>query len=265
MALIDWEMVQGTASWYQKRTGIPTASMFDRVMTPKKMELAAGRKKYACRLLAERILNWQADSLDKIQHIADGKANEPYAVGSLEDIYNIDTKPVGFIRTNDQRFGASPDRVADVSSDKSSVGIVVECKAPTVLIQMERLIFGQEDAYKCQVMGQLWVAEADKAIFYSWSPVMPAYRVESGRDKPFIRKLVQCLHQFAEELDQWEHQVRSMGAFQAFAAIPTPLDAELGEELRHTPLGDDLPAAINRQVQDWGASGSPLPEGYAWD
>ena len=231
MAIIDWTMAQGTPEWYSKRAGIPTASMFASVMTPKKMELAEGRKKYAARLISERLLNWQADNLDKIEHVAAGKENEPFAVGTLEDVYQIETLPVGFIRTNDGRFGASPDRVANVNADKTSVGLVIECKCPTIPIQMERLIFGQEDAYKCQVQGQIWIAEADKAIFFSWAPRMPAYRVEAGRDEPFIKKLVDCLERFSDELEEWTLKVAGMGAFQAFPAIATPFDIELANKL----------------------------------
>lgn len=265
MAILDFETVQGTTSWYQRRGGIPTASMFSSVMTPKTRKPAEARKKYGARLLSERLLNNQTDSLDKIEHIAHGRANEPNAVASLEDIYGIQTLPIGFATTNDKKFGASPDRVCDISKDKSSVGMTVECKSPTIVIQMERLMFGDNDSYICQRMGQLWVLEADKGIFFSHVDCMPPYRVESGRDEGFIKDLVDCLYRFSDELDEWEEKVRKMGLFMAFPSLVTPLDAELGEELRHTPLGDDLPAEINRQVQDWHTDGSPLPEGYAWD
>jgi hypothetical protein len=231
MPVIDWNTEQGTAEWYSKRAGIPTASMFDKILTPKKQELAEGRKAYACRLLAERLLNWQADSLDKIQHIQDGKAGEPYAVGSLEDIYGITTVPVGFIRTDDLRFGASPDRVANVSADKTSVGIVVEAKCPTIPVQFQRLVFGDPDAYICQVQGQLWVAEADKAIFYSWHAQTPPYRVETGRNEAFIAKLADALNRFHDELSEWELRLRDMGAFQAFGELKAPLDAELAGQI----------------------------------
>lgn len=265
MAKFYWDIEQGSQAWYSKRNGIPSASMFDSVMTPKTQKLSEARKKYACRLIAERVLNWQADSLERVENIANGRANEPYAVAQLELVYNIETFQIGHVTTNDGRFGASPDRVAGISNDRTRVSTVIEAKAPTVPVQFERLIFEDEAAYVCQRQGQIWVAEADKSIFYSYVHRTPGYRVETGRDEPFIKKLVDCLEKFSDELDQWEAIARSRGAFEPFQSLVTPLDAELGEELRHTPLGDDLPAAINRQVQDWGTDESPLPEGYAWD
>ena len=234
MPIFDWEMKQGTPEWYSKRGGIPTASCFHLVLTPKKFELASARKKYACRLIAERLMNYQADSLDKIEHIANGKALEPFAVAQLEEIYEIQTRPIGFIRTNDGRYGASPDRVAGVSSDLSSVDTVVEVKCPTITTQMERLIFGHDDAYILQVQGQLWIAEADKAIFYSYSDRMPGYKVETGRQESVIRKLVSALDQFSEELDEWTEIVKRAGSFQPFSEIVTPLDAERSEQVQNS-------------------------------
>jgi hypothetical protein len=238
MAILDFTTAQGSQEWYSKRHGIPTASCADLVLTPKRLELASGRKKYAARLIAERLLNYQTDSLDKIDHVLAGKKGEPFAVGQLEEVYEIETKPIGFILTSDRRFGASPDRVSGINKEQTRVDTVVECKVPTIVTQMERLIFGHDDAYILQVQMQLWVAEADKAIFFSWSDRMPAYKVDSGRNEPVIRKLVEALNIFDEELDIWTEKVKRMGAFQAFPNVSTPLDAELGQEMRKSGLAD---------------------------
>jgi hypothetical protein len=228
-----WNIAQGTSEWYAKRSGIPSASMFDHILTPGKMLISEKRKKYACRLIAERLLNWQADSLDKIEHIANGRANEPFAVAQLEEIYEIETKPIGHVTTNDGRFGASPDRVADVRADGEAVGMTVEVKCPTLPVQFERLIFGQPEAYKCQVQGQMWVAEADKSIFYSYTDRTPAYKLEIGRDEKFLSKLVPALEQFSDELEAWTEQVKRLGSFQAFAKMLLPAD------VAHSAYTDD--------------------------
>lgn len=232
MAKFYWDVQQGTPEWFELRSFIPTASEFDSVITPGKGELAAARKKYACRIIAARIMNWQAESLEQIRHIMDGKQNEPLAVAQLELIENIETFPIGFVTTDDGRFGASPDRVTEIGPDRSSIGITIEVKSPTIPKQFEYMLLGHGDAYRCQVQGQLYVAEADKAIFYSYSPRMPPYRIETGRDEPFIRKLKACLEQFGDELDEMTERARSLGVFQAFREVRTPVDAELGEEAK---------------------------------
>lgn len=218
----EHQVAQGTAAWYALRMGIPTASEFDKILTPATQKLSSARHKYACRLIAERLLRWQADSLDHVRHIAEGKANEPAAVAQLEFATGLETRACGFLTTDDQRFGASPDRMAGA--------ITIETKAPTVPTQMEYLLMGHGDAYRCQVMGQLWVAEADKSIFYSYHERMPGYMIETGRDEPFIVKLRAALEQFSDELEALTEKARSLGIFQAFAEIVTPADKELGDE-----------------------------------
>lgn len=253
MPKIDWTLQQGSLEWYKIRSGIPTASEFDSILTPKTEKLSESRHNYAARLICERLLKWQADSLDKIQHIADGKENEPIAVARLELVHDIETQPVGFIRTDDLRFGASPDRVSAVSADMLRVGVVIEAKSPTIPKQMEYLLFGHDAAYRCQVAGQLLVAEADKAIFHSYNPRMPDYTVETGRDEPFIAKLKDALERFSDELEALEVKARSLGLYQAFEALATPLDAERADLMSAAELDEFLDG-----------DGQAMSRGEAW-
>lgn len=232
MARFDWSVVQGSPEWFRMHCTIPTASEFDKILTPKKCELAAARFKYACRIVAARVMNWQPDSLDKVEHILAGKENEPLAAAQLALLEDIELRTIGFVRTNDGRFGASPDRVAGVSAAMDRVDATVELKCPTIPTQIEYLLLGHAEAYRCQVQGQLYVAEADKAIFYSYNPRMPAYHVETGRDEPFIRKLADALEQFSDELEALTEKAKSLGVYQAFETIAPPVEAERGDDIR---------------------------------
>jgi hypothetical protein len=246
MPIFHWDMQQGSPEWYRIRSRVPTSSEFHSVITPVTGVLSKARYKYACRILAGRLLNWQADSLEKIENIADGKANEPLAIAALEEIHEIDTRKIGLITTTDCRFAASPDRVAEVSHDGDQVGIVVEAKCPTIPTQMERLLFGDEDAYRAQRQGHLLISEADKALFVSFHPQMPLYQVETGRDEPFLAKMRDCLETFWDELAEWETYGRKLGLFQAFSSIVTPFDAEYWPESA-TP---DPEAEMQRWLRD---------------
>lgn len=216
------DVEQGTAPWFKLRSGTPTASEFHLILTPKKQELAEARHKYACRLIAERLLRWQSESLDYVKHVEEGKSKEGAAVHQLEFVTGLQTRKVGFITTDDLRFGASPDRIAGNND------ITIEIKAPTIPKQFEYLLLGHDDAYICQVQGQLHVAEADKAIFYSYHERTPAYMIETGRNQPFIKKLADALERFSDELEALTEKARSLGMFQAFAEIVTPAEKELG-------------------------------------
>lgn len=252
MPIVDWANAQGTPGWYKARSGMPTASNFHLIMTPKTMKPSESRKGYACRLILERLMNWQADSLDKIEHIAAGKANEPIAVAKLELVFDVTTQPIGFVKTNDGRFGASPDRV--VLTDQNHIDTVVECKCPTVPVQMERFLFGEDKGeYRCQRQGQMWVAEADKAIFFSYNERMPDVIVEDGRDEGFLSKLEDCLERFSDELEGWTEQARRWGAFQKFAEA-TPIEAAHAKNLRTGPVmsEEELDGLINQEHYKWG-------------
>jgi hypothetical protein len=221
--MIIHDLAQGSAEWHRFRAGIPTASEFDQILTPKTQKLSESRHKYACRIIAGRLMNWQARSLDSIDHIRDGKENEPFAIQQLEVVNDFETQPIGIVTTDCKRFGASPDRVVMAGH---RIGITVEAKCPTIPKQFEYLLLGHDDAYRCQVQGQLHVAEADKAIFYSYHPEMPSCLVETGRDEPFIKKLKDALEQFSDELEALLIKARSSGFFEimqaANDAMPTP-------------------------------------------
>jgi hypothetical protein len=264
MTKIYWDVEQGSAKWYRLRSGIPTASDFDNIITPTGKECTAEkRKKYMANLMAQRILLWQPDSLDKLDNIRNGKEMEPSAVIQYEEIESektglvVRTRKVGFMTTNDGRAGASPDRII-IDQPRC-----LEVKCPTVPVHFYYLAFGHAPEYTPQVQGQLYVADQEfgqQGDFISFQTLCPPWITETKRDEAFIGKLHDYLGRFLDELDEVTFRVRSMGAFQPFASIATPLDAELGEELRHTPLGDDLPQAINSMID----RSSPLPPDYDW-
>lgn len=235
MPKIDFDVDQNSVDWMKIHSTIPTASRFSDILTPKKMEMSASRKKYICEIIAARLLNWQPTSLDKIEHIEAGRRNEPIAVAQLELIREVETRKVGIIRTNDLRFGASPDRVV-MKGD--AVEITVEVKCPQVVTQMQYLlrdelalmkpVSSDIEVYKCQRQGQLLIAEADEAIFYSYNERMPPVYERTHRDEPFLKKLQDALEQFSDELDLMDQKARSLGLYQAYAEMKAPIDVERG-------------------------------------
>ena len=221
--MIEHRVAQGSAEWFALRMGVPTASEFDQIMTPKTMKPSESRWKYAMRLVAERLMGYQAQSLEGIRHIEDGKLNEPKAARQLAFSVGLEMRTCGFMLTDDGRFGASPDRIVVGRGD------TVELKVPTDLIHLQYLLL-DHDVYRCQRQGQLLVAGADKSHFYSWHSMMPEVYVESGRDEPFIYKLSQALEQFSDELEMLMERARSRGIFQQYNTT-SPLEKEFGHNL----------------------------------
>src|SRR5271163_3189981 len=176
------QVQQGSPEWINARLGIPTASNFDKILTPGG-KLSEQSRKYAFYLAAEHLLKRQLDSIDYLEWVARGKELEPDAVKNYEFLQEVETRQVGFITTDDGCIGASPDRL--VVGAKG--GLEIKCPSPQ--IHMGYMIDGFGKAYKVQVQGQMYVAELEFVDRYSFHPEMPPFLERTVRDEPFITQL----------------------------------------------------------------------------
>lgn len=223
--MIIHDVEQGTPAWLKLRLGIPTASDFDKIVTPAKGDLSKSSAKYRNYLLAERLMGEPLDSLDNLQWIERGKLLEPQAVSQYEFTNDIETRAVGFITTDDGRIGASPDRLVIGQPG----GVEIKCPAPQTHVGYS--LDGQGADYRCQVQGQLWVAELDWVDFYSFHPSMPPVLIRTGRDEPFIARLSAALLQFCDELDEAEERIKAAGFVATRTRVRSVAEAEYGELL----------------------------------
>lgn len=223
---IEHNVEQGSVDWYRLRRGIPTASEFNKIITPAKGNLSEQWKPYAARLVWEKLINTTTQSLDGIEHIEEGKRLEPFAVAHFELINSAKTRRVGFVTTDDGLIGASPDRYL---VDRPAC---LETKCPTGPVHMRYCLFGHEDAYRPQIQGQLLVCELERGYFFSYTERAPAYQIETMRDDPYITKMSAALRQFTDTLAECMAKAQSLGVFQAYQEMTTPVDAELGEIAR---------------------------------
>lgn len=225
---------QGTPEWLKLRLGIPTASDFDHVITPVKGDLSKTAPKYACRLIAERLLNRPLLTLDGLQYIERGRELEPAAVKQYEFSNEVETDKVGFITTDDGRMGASPDRLLR----GKRAGLEVKC--PAAHTHMFYMLEGHEDKYKPQVQGQILIGEFEFADFYSYHPLMPPAEIRTWRDADYIAKMSAALDEFCDKLEAMLMRARSMGIFQAYEEVVTPVDAERGDQKRAAEMRPDV-------------------------
>lgn len=218
--MIIHNVEQGSGDWFKLRIGLPTASNFDQIVTPKTGQLSKSSVKYAYRLIAERLLNTPMESLEGLAWMDRGKELEPHAVKQYEFVNEVETVPVGFITTDDGKLGASPDRLIK----GQAVGIEVKCPAPHTHVGY--LLDGPGDSYRPQVQGQLFVAELERVDLYSYHPRMPACTIRTVRDEAFIRLLAAALDAFNEQLLEMLERAKSLGIFQAYEEATTPTDFE---------------------------------------
>ena len=91
---------QGTIAWQQARMGIPTASGFEKIITPTG-KASTQAEAYSEKLLAEYILGYPVETFTGNAHTDRGKELEPQAVKFYEAQRELDTTPVGFCTTDD--------------------------------------------------------------------------------------------------------------------------------------------------------------------
>jgi hypothetical protein len=212
--MIIHEVEQNTVEWLTLRLGIPTASEFDRIVTPGgKFSKSSTSRAYALKLATEKLLNRPLDALEGLEWIERGKELEPQAVQAFEFIEEVKLRKVGFITSDDGRCGASPDMLI-VGQNK---GLEIKCPAPHTL--MGYLVDGFETKYHVQRQGQIYVGELDAVVMYAWHPEMPPVKEEFPRDEPFQKLLAEALDQFTDLLAEIVVKAKSRGEFGA-ARIP---------------------------------------------
>ena len=185
---------QGSPEWWSVRCGVPSASCFHRIITPKTGKLSAQAFPYICELIADRVLGIPPQAVDSFASapMQQGIDMEPEARSWYEFDRGVTVDQVGFITTDDGRFGCSPDGlVGDVGG--------LELKCPQVKTHVGYLLNGGlPDEYKCQVHGALVVTGRKWWDFVSYARHLPALVVRVVRDE-FTEQLEAALQEF------WPH------------------------------------------------------------
>jgi len=193
------ECVQGQPEWWEARRGIPTASEFDRILTPIKKQPSAAQTGYIASLIADAtcmLPNWFADrpSTKDMDH---GKETEPQARAWYEMERGVQVRQVGFCVTDDGRFGCSPDGLIDPDGG-------LELKCPKLSTHTAWLMADKvPDEYLPQIHGCLIVTGRQWWDFVSYSPArgLPPLLKRVFRDEYTIKLAVE-LELFDERLKE---------------------------------------------------------------
>jgi putative phage-type endonuclease len=203
--------VQRTEQWFEDRKGIPTASMFNAVMTaPRtKKDKEAGKLSdtafsYAVELVKQR-LTGEFTSVDSAA-TRWGSDHESFAIEAYQEVTNEKVLECGFVRHSDFDCGASPDGLIGLNG-----GVEIKCPFNSVN-HIKTFHTGQVPSqYVAQVQGQMWVLNLDWIDFVSYDPRMPKHskikiiRVE--RDQEFIDRLEESIKSFTKFLDKLEAEL----------------------------------------------------------
>ncbi len=121
----EFDVVQGSEAWHRLRLGIPTASRFSKILTPKTGKPSEQMTELICELLGERLCEMLPEHAESYMNNAmrHGTETEPLARERYEMLQSVTVRQIGFCKTDDERFGASPDGLVDPDG-------VVEIKCP---------------------------------------------------------------------------------------------------------------------------------------
>lgn len=190
---------QGSDLWLWHRIGIPTASEFDRIITPKKAALSAGADGYIAELIAETVC----------PDYTGGFTSRPMWAGTqiedeARDWYAFtygSVREVGFVTDDAERWGCSPDGLGD--------GPGLELKGPQPKAHVGYMLNPQDLAneYATQCHGGMVVCERRAWDLVSYCPPFEPVRVRFEWNA-FTDRLAEVLVEFglryAEAIERFE-------------------------------------------------------------
>lgn len=190
--MIVVECCQGTPEWHQARLGIPTASCFDKILTPTGKP-SAQAEAYAHTLLAEILTGeaqgWGGNGWTDRGKELEGEAREYYEFATGQPV-----EQVGFCLRDDRRVGCSPDGLVGDSG-------LIEIKCPAPHTHVKYLLDGKAPTdYLAQIQGELYVTGREWCDFLSYHPEMPKLLVRVERNPAYQRLLEEELGKFMEAL-----------------------------------------------------------------
>lgn len=183
---------QGSSDWFEARAGRPTASKFDRIITPKG-KLSAQSEEYIDYLLGAGFMP-ETEEFGGTKWTDRGNELEPGAREEFMRITGKQVHEVGFVTRDDNVVGCSPDGLIKGETGDWEEGLEIKCKSPGVhagYIRSGKL----PDDVKIQVHGCLAVTGLPRWHFFSWVPGMNHFHLVVERDA-FTDKVTQALDEF---------------------------------------------------------------------
>jgi len=165
--MVFYDVIQGNPEWYALRRGVPTASAFSRILTPKTRKLSEQADSYIDELIGERLALYLPENVHAYTSnpMRFGQETEEEARRFLALERNLDVTNGGFCMSDCGRWGASPDGL--IGEDGA-----LELKCPMAKTHVGYLRGGVLPAdYRCQVHGQLIVTGRKWVDFMSYCQI----------------------------------------------------------------------------------------------
>lgn len=194
---------QNTLEWLNLHLGIPTASGLDNLITPTG-EIRKGEmpKTYLFKKVAE---SWRGRPLLDLNTFSteQGMIIEEEARPFFELETDQKVRQVGFIMTDDGKFGCSPDGL--IGEDNG-----IEIKCPAAHTHVKYLVNGElPPEYVPQVHGSMYVTGFPRWTFLSYRRGFPPLILEIKRDETIIAAISEALGEFHAKFEDAKSRLES--------------------------------------------------------
>ena len=187
---------QNSLEWLLARSGIPTASEFDALISPLwKIRTGQGVDTYLAQKVAEK---WLGGPLPGFQTLdmEFGQIREEEAIPFYEFQFGESIQRVGLVTTDDGRTGCSPDGL--IGDDGG-----IEVKCPEAKTHVKYLLAGVVPAdYLAQVHGSMFVTGRKWWKFLSYRRNFPPLVLTVERDDEIQKQIGIALDAFLARLDE---------------------------------------------------------------
>ncbi len=196
-------VTQGEEDWFKVRLGKPTASSFDKIITPTGKP-STQADKYMNWLLAELMVGKPLETF-KNEWMERGNELEPAAADFYSFTKEVELEKVGFITDDAEAFGCSPDRL--IGED----GLLeIKCPAPHTHVGylLNPIVDGE---YMPQLQGQLLITGRKWVDIISYHPELSPVIIRVERNETFIRELGILLGGFMNAMNDKKEILRKKG------------------------------------------------------
>ena len=206
---------QGSEQWALARRGIPTASCMSRIIQPAKGKMSAQARKYACELIAEKFVDpryWIQPLDPNSAYMDHGSRTEAEAAKFFAFHTGLHLRRGGFIKSDCERYGCSPDALIVNPEDDMKFDGGLELKCPAHKTHVEWLLDGGlPTEHRPQVHASLVVTGLPVWHFMSYANGLPPLLVKAEPDD-YTDKVRKCLEDFCGLLKDLSARVQSFGA-----------------------------------------------------
>ena len=210
------DVEQRSEEWYGLRAGMPTASEFSKIVTSKG-EPSKSAATYALTLAAEKFAGRPVDAWEGSVWTDRGRELETRAIELYEFTRDVDITPIGFVTTDDDIMGCSPDGF--VGDDG-----LAEVKCLKAENHIKAILYHQKTGrsptdYVQQAQGQMMICGRAWCDIVFYHPVLPLLVIRMTPDRDVQGGLASGIPTLCAERDTVLAALRQQAA-------PAPQDEE---------------------------------------